>query len=191
MELDELKKSWNALDEHLKDKNIVKEEDLANLINHAKKNVTELSRFNERLRIIAFVIIALIMLRFIYAGIFPDVYYQIALAALIPATGWDIFSSRFLSRTKIDEMPLITVISRFNRVHRWIIRERLVTILFMLFMAGFFFVHRQVWQLGTEMVVLFFAIWTTGFAIPLWVYRKNLGRLQTIKKNLDELKELV
>ncbi len=28
MELEELKKSWNALDEHLKDKEFIKEEDL-------------------------------------------------------------------------------------------------------------------------------------------------------------------
>ena len=35
MELEELKKSWNALDEHLKDKKIVKDEDISRLINHA------------------------------------------------------------------------------------------------------------------------------------------------------------
>ena len=28
MELEELKKSWNALDEHLKDKELIKEEEL-------------------------------------------------------------------------------------------------------------------------------------------------------------------
>ena len=34
MELDELKKSWNALDEHLKDKELIKEEELGKLIGH-------------------------------------------------------------------------------------------------------------------------------------------------------------
>ena len=32
MELEELKKSWNALDEHLKDKELIKEEELGKLI---------------------------------------------------------------------------------------------------------------------------------------------------------------
>ena len=32
MELEELKKSWNALDEHLKDKEFIKEEELEKLI---------------------------------------------------------------------------------------------------------------------------------------------------------------
>ena len=44
MELDELKKSWNALDEHLKDKKLVKDEDISQLINHATKNINAISR---------------------------------------------------------------------------------------------------------------------------------------------------
>ena len=57
MELDELKKSWNALDEHLKDKKLVKDEDISQLINHATKNINAISRLNKRLRIISLTII--------------------------------------------------------------------------------------------------------------------------------------
>ena len=39
MELEELKKSWNALDEHLKDKEFIKEEELEKLIRHADKGI--------------------------------------------------------------------------------------------------------------------------------------------------------
>ena len=60
MELDELKKSWNALDEHLKDKKLVKDEEISQLINHATKNINEMSRLNKRLRIISLTIIALL-----------------------------------------------------------------------------------------------------------------------------------
>lgn len=62
MELDELKKSWNALDEHLKDKKLVKDEDISQLINHATKNINAISRLNKRLRIISLTIIALFIL---------------------------------------------------------------------------------------------------------------------------------
>ena len=141
MELDELKKSWNALDEHLKDKKLVKDEEISQLINHATKNINEMSRLNKRLRIISLTIIALLLFTFIYDGVFPDIYYQIILIALVPALGWDLFSSRYLSNTSIDELPLVTVISRFNRIHRWVIRERMIGIGFILFMAVFFFFY--------------------------------------------------
>ena len=166
MELDELKKSWNALDEHLKDKKLVKDEEISQLINHATKNINEMSRLNKRLRIISLTIIALLLFTFIYDGVFPDIYYQIILIALVPALGWDLFSSRYLSNTSIDELPLVTVISRF------------------------FFFYREVWQHGTGMIIFFFIIWTVCIIIPLWIYRKNLNRLREIKKNLGELKEL-
>ncbi len=39
MELEELKKSWNALDEHLKDKEFIKEEELEKLIGSAKARI--------------------------------------------------------------------------------------------------------------------------------------------------------
>ncbi len=178
------------MDEHLKDKKLVKDEDISQLINHATKNINAISRLNKRLRIISLTIIALFILALLYDGVFPDIYYQIILIALIPALGWDIFSSRYLSNTKIDEQPLVTVISRFNRMHRWVIRERIIGIGFILFMAVFFFFYREVWQHGTGMIVFFFVIWAIGIIIPLSIYRKNLGRLREIKKNLGELKEL-
>lgn len=190
MELDELKKSWNALDEHLKDKKLVKDEEISMLINHATNNINAISRLNKRLRIVSLAIIAMFIIALIYDGVFPDIYYQIILIALIPALAWDVFSARYLSNTKIDELPLINVISRFNRIHCWVIRERIICIGFILFMATFFFFHRQIWQYGTGMILFFFIIWTIGIAIPLWIYRKNIGRLREIKKNLGELKEI-
>lgn len=190
MELDELKKSWNALDEHLKNKNIVNDEEISMLINHATSHINAISRLNKRLRIISMTIIALFIFALIYDGVFPDIYYLIILIALIPALAWDLFSARYLSETKIDELPLVNVISRFNRIHRWVIRERIIGIGFILFMATFFFFHRQVWQHGTGMIIFFFVIWAIGLFIPLWIYRKNLGRLREIKKNLGELKEM-
>ena len=47
MELEELKKSWNALDEHLKDKELIKEEELGKLIGHADKGIHAIARQTE------------------------------------------------------------------------------------------------------------------------------------------------
>ena len=49
MELEELKKSWNALDEHLKDKELIKEDELERLIGHADKGIHAIARLNIRL----------------------------------------------------------------------------------------------------------------------------------------------
>ena len=49
MELEELKKSWNALDEHLKDKELIKEEELGKLIGHADKGIHAIARLNIKL----------------------------------------------------------------------------------------------------------------------------------------------
>ena len=52
MELEELKKSWNALDEHLKDKELIKEEELGKLIGHADKGIHAIARLNIKLILI-------------------------------------------------------------------------------------------------------------------------------------------
>ena len=53
MELEELKKSWNALDEHLKDKELIKEEELSKLIGHADKGIHAIANLNIKLILIS------------------------------------------------------------------------------------------------------------------------------------------
>ena len=154
MELEELKKSWNALDEHLKDKELIKEEELGKLIGHADKGI-----------------------------------HIIIILSWIPALYWDITTTRFLQQTKVDEMPLIEVISRVNRIHRWMIRERLIATAFLLILAVLSFIYWQIWQYGIAIILFFILLWGAGLGLILWIYRKKfLNRIQEIKKNLDELK---
>lgn len=60
MELEELKKSWNALDEHLKDKELIKEEELGKLIGHADKSIHAIARLNIKLILISLPVFGLI-----------------------------------------------------------------------------------------------------------------------------------
>jgi len=46
MELEELKKSWNVLDEHLKDKELIKEEELSKLLGHTGKGIHAIANLN-------------------------------------------------------------------------------------------------------------------------------------------------
>ena len=134
MELEELKKSWNALDEHLKDKELIKEEELGKLIGHADKSIHAIARLNIKLILISLPVLVLFLLEVLLHGRLNPIYIIIILS-WIPALYWDIITTRFLQQTKVDEMPLIEVISRVNRIHRWMIRERLIATAFLLILA--------------------------------------------------------
>ena len=62
MELEELKKSWNALDEHLKDKELIKEDELERLIGHADKGIHAIARLNIKLILISLPVLVLFLL---------------------------------------------------------------------------------------------------------------------------------
>ena len=106
MELEELKKSWNALDEHLKDKELIKEEELGKLIGHADKGIHAIARLNIKLILISLPVLVLFLLEVLLHGRLNPIYIIIILS-WIPALYWDITTTRFLQQTKVDEMPLI------------------------------------------------------------------------------------
>ena len=118
--------------------------------------------------------------------------YIIIIFAWIPALCWDIVTTRFLQRTQIDEMPLVEVISRVNRIHQWTIRERLIAIAFLLVLAILSFIYWQEWQYGMGMISFFILLWSGGLGLILWIYSKKfLNRIHEIKKILSELNELM
>ena len=191
MELEELKKSWNALDEHLKDKELIKEDELERLIGHADKGIHAIARPNIRLILISLPILILFLTEVILHNRLNPIYI-IILLAWIPALCWDIATTRFLQRTQIDEMPLVEVIARVNRIHHWTIRERLIATAFLLILAILSFVYWQIWQYGIGMILFFILLWGGGLILILWIYRKKfLNRIHEIKKNLSELNELM
>ena len=191
MELEELKKSWNVLDEHLKDKVLIKEEELSKLIAQPGKGIHAFASLHINLILISLPVLILFLAEVLLHNRLNPIYV-IILLAWIPALCWDIVTTRFLQRTQIDEMPLVEVISRVNRIHRWTIRERLFAIAFLLILAILSFIYWQVWQYGMGMMIFFFLLWGGGLGLILWIYRKKfLNRIHEIKKNLRELNELI
>lgn len=189
MELDDLKKSWNAWDDRLKDKEIIKDEEINGLIAHARSGIDRAGRFNRKLRYVALGVLALVAVAFMYGTLLPAVYFQLLFALCIPAACWDLYTTRYLANTQIEEMPLVTVIARINRYHRWLIGEQIGGILFITMIATFFFLRKHIWQhLGGTIIYL--VIWGIALCAILWIYRSHIGRIKEIKKNLAELKEL-
>lgn len=99
MELEELKKSWNALDEHLKDKEFIKEEELEKLIRHADKGIHAIASLNIKLILDFFADIDLVFSGGVVAQqIEPDLHhYHFRMDS---RTCWDIVTTRFLQRTQ-------------------------------------------------------------------------------------------
>ena len=186
MELDDLKKSWNALDEHLKNKEFIEEKEIAQLLGRARNKMNSIDRFNRKLRFASIGILTLAVLFWICADTLTDLFYWITLSLCIPALCWDLYSAHYLSRTRIDEMPLVTVISRINRYHRWMVREWIIGILYLLAMATFFFFHRQVWQYGAAGIIVSLIVWAIGLGICLWVYRRNIRKYAATSFRLSD-----
>lgn len=190
MDLDELKKSWNNIDEQLKEKELVKDESISQLVNYVSLHVKEMNRQSSLWRIIAIAMLTLFGIIMYHQEGIPHIFYIIIYSAAVPAILWDMFESRYMAKTKIDEMPLTTVILRFNKVHRWMIREQILGVLFILCVATTDFCVQQVWNEGIARILFFTAIWIACIGFAYYIFRKNFKRLQKIRKNLAELQEL-
>lgn len=87
MELEELKKSWNALDEHLKDKEFIKEEELEKLIRHADKGIHAIARLNIKLILISLPILILFLAEVLLHNRLNPIYIIIISHGFLPLLG--------------------------------------------------------------------------------------------------------
>ena len=191
MELDELKKSWNMLDEQLKDKKIINDEEIGKLIGYTEKSIHAIARLNLKLIFISLAIFILLFVN-IVVNEKLNLIFLILTIAMIPALGWDMFTTRYMQRTQIDEMPLVEVIGRVNRLHRWMINERMIGLAFIFILAIASFFYWQIWQYGMMITLMFCLLWGSGIAFVLWVFQQSyMRRIKEIQKNLDELNEVI
>lgn len=191
MELDELKKSWNMLDEQLKDKKIINEEEVGKLIGYTGKNIHAIARLNLKMIFISLAIFVLLFINIVMNEKL-NLFFFILTIAMIPALAWDMFTTRYIQRTQIDEMPLVEVIGRVNRMHRWMINERILGLVFIFVLAIVSFIYWQIWQYGIIFTLLFCLLWGSSIACILWIYQHSLlKRIKEIQKNLDEIKEVM
>ncbi len=190
MELDDLKKTWNLIDEQLKDKELIREEDINRLITKAGSGIHDLGRFITRSLVISGIIIAYFIITSIFADQ-RDWFFTLLLIVAFPAIGWDVFTTRYLRNTRVDTLPLVDVITRINRYYRWMIWEGFVGIAFVLGVATFYFIDKGIWLFAPSMILLFFFVWALVLLLLYWVYQKKImRRIREIRKNLNELKEL-
>ena len=196
MELDDLKKTWNVLDKQLQTKEIVTDEELLQ-VTKQKKDITKgtlnaLIKNSRNILLTTIFLMLFIVFVKMYDGIFlSEPYFWTLVALLPPALAWSIYTLRYLAKTRIDEMPLATVIERVNKYNYWMSMERILGAIILFAFALIFIISTNLLKDNLTDQIIIFSIWILGFVFYFWFINKyTFKRLKEIRKNLNELKEL-
>lgn len=205
MELDELKKSWNVLNKHLEEKNIIDEEALTKLIvqrtHQTKGGINRITNL-EKLSILCGIVLTLLGIiscfilpkhittsegwtKAIYAGVFTIV-------TLFFGMWWDVRTYLWLKNTDIEDMPTVTVIKRINKFRSWIKYEIIAFVIWLILFLGLFYWIEKLYLLPNIVQIILFVFWIVIIVgTAYFIYKKLIyDRIKDIKKNLDELDEL-
>ena len=124
MDIDQLKQSWNQIDEQLKNIQLIKKENISRLKEYVSSDAEKMRKARVKGRIIAVCILIPIAILILIGCILQrgpedDLTVIIAFMFAIPALIWDVYSTNDLSKIKSEEMPLKEVITRFNKYYSW------------------------------------------------------------------------
>lgn len=205
MELDELKKSWNALDKRLQKQTVTSEEQIARLIANHKANtrkclgrITDVQRFSI---IIGVIILAALGMLLILMGPLTDspevqckatVILAFIAISVIAGMWWDWKSYRWSTSIRIDQMSVAEVSHRMAVLRNWtryeIIGVCLWAVLFnSLNYWAMDYYHRPI---GAQVLLIAVFILFDTFIIYLFYKKAMYKHLNHINKNIEELKDI-
>lgn len=205
MELNELKKSWNKLNEHLEQTQLVDEKALSLLITQyttqTKGHLNKIAGLGKVSVLLGggFIVLLLvlcivlpysnlpreIMERIVANGIFFGI-------TLIGGLLWDLKTYYWIRNTRIEEMPVVKVITRINRFRSWMKYEIIALSIWLIPLMFLTYYTFELYNLPFAAQAVAIGIWIITFPLIIYyIYKKQIyDNLQEIKKNLDELKEL-
>lgn len=205
MELDELKKSWKALDKHLQQQTVTSEEQIANLIAHHKANtrkslgrITGIQRLSVAIGVIILVALAIVFALLTSVFNTPDIRQKaivilifIALSILV-GLWWDWKSYRWSNAIRIDEMSVSEVSRRMAVLRSWTRYEVAgICIWALLFNALNYWIMDYYHRPAGAQVLLIAAFALFDILIIYLFYRKVMYKhLNNINKNIEELKDI-
>nr|WP_320038079.1 hypothetical protein [uncultured Bacteroides sp.] len=197
MELDELKKSWDILDNRLKKEEILDEHTLSKLINERTKqthsSMKKMLMYSKATLIVGFLAIIGLSYYLLTADHNNKEYclWIFIWGMLCFGMIWDSLGYMYLKSIDIEKMPLVTIVKKVTAYHRNFIIECFVAALFFLsaFLMQAFCLNLLALNLVT--ILVFLGVWIIGCIAAIWVI-KNLfyDKLKDIKRNLAELREL-
>lgn len=205
MELDELKKSWNALDTQLQKEPIADENQIKELIASYKTNtrqslglISSLQRISIGIGAIGLIILLLIWL--ILPSFLPNEHLQNKIAVLlcfiavsiVAGMWWDWKTYRWNKTTVIDEMPVAQVSQRMNTFRQWTKYEVIaISVWITLFnVLNYWVMEYHLTSVGVQATLITLFIIFDVLIIYL-LYKKFMYKhLNNIKKNIEELKDI-
>ncbi|NDV60096.1 hypothetical protein [Bacteroides sp. 519] len=196
MELDDLKKSWQTIDEKLQSKQFIKDEELLKIIQTKKTSAHKaqkgLVNYNLIILGITVILFAYILLsKEKYFLVLGDLFIGVLVLLIAIVIPWNIYTLRYLYKTDIYNMPLTTVVKRINKYNYWMTVERVVGAMIIFGFALSSIIVLQPWTINGWFPYFVYGIWTIAFIIYFLIINKiTFRRLKNIRKNLDELKEV-
>lgn len=204
MELDELKKSWHALNEQLQKEPIADEKKITELITSYKANtrkslgrIVGLQRFSIGIGAIGLALTILIW--FLLPSIFVNEHTQNKIAAflvfiaisIIAGLWWDWKTYLWSKGTRIDEMSVSEVSRRMTTFRQWTRYEVIAIstwiILFNILNYWAMDYHKE--SIGIQAALIsFFAVFDT--LVIYLIYKMVYKHLNNINKNIEELKDI-
>ena len=205
MELDNLKKSWQVLDEHLKQHSMTDEQKITELIasckNSIKQGVGHLMGMQRRslifgaLFFIAIIIVSLCLLvgtdnialrQRLYA------LMSFSLFILVAGGMWDWYTYKKISQIRVEQMSVLEVSQRMITIRKLACYE-VVAVCFLIPLATailYCILGYQHYPIHTQLVIIAVTL-VADFFILYYIYKKLLYRqLNSIRNDINELKDL-
>ena len=205
MELDELKKAWNAPDNRLNRTPLASEEDIERLIasgrTRTRKSLADLSLMQRLSLAVGAVLLLLLVPLWLWTpGFLEDrlsterfgVLLVFIALSLVAGLAWDWKTNRWVQATRIDEMSVVEVSRRMAVFGRQMRNEVIAICLWVVVFNGLNF-----WVMGyhlapvpTRALVIALML-LLDVVLILVLYKKVLYKyLDDIHKNIEELKDI-
>lgn len=205
MELDELKKSWNMLDEQLQKEPITDEKRIAELIDGYKTNARRslgrligwqrISLAIGGLGLLILLTIWLSLPSFIHSETLQNkiaTFLVFIAVSIIAGLWWDWKTYLWNKGTLVDEMPVAIVSKRMTTFRRWTKYEVIVgSIWVVLFnILNYWVMEYYLASFKTQIILISIFVIFDAAIIYLLYKRIMYKHINDIKKNIEELEDI-
>lgn len=205
MELDELKKSWNALDEQLKKTSITDEKQIASVIARHKANahqsISRLTRWQRLSVRIGLVCIALLLCSVLVPHLFPiseawqrklNVFVLFMGVSFLAGLWWDQRCYRWIKGTRMDEMPVAVVSRRMARFRQWMRYEIIAITLWVITFNALNYWIMDYYKAAFGVQAFLIALLVVCDAAIIYLFYKKViyKYLDNVKKNIEDINDI-
>jgi hypothetical protein len=203
MELDDLKKTWTALDDKLKDKDVVDINTVSHLIaeyqSKASKGIKAIEKLNKWSLLSGIVLVAVLAAAYVIAvvhHVFDNDRLAIAggvfAVLLLIAFCWDYHTYRLARNMNVFTMPILTVIERVNKFKQCAKRELQAVCVVIPLLAALFYWAYRIYEVAfyIQLLYVLFSIAVTVVVAEVLYYKVLYKYIDDLKKNLEDLQDL-